>query len=291
MVKPGLLVCIFMLIVLVVIPAALYLSASAEAETLTITHLQVEGVPGTVVFIADLHLREETAPLIERAVEEVNALSPALVLMGGDFVSSGEDDLPYLGLFAGIEAPTYAVLGNHEYRRSTRDVDRETLEEANLTVEGYDLSPLDDGSADAALADAVTARLEAAGVEVLRNDYAVEMIDGRRLLIVGLDDALAGRTAYPDDLPGADYTLVLLHEPEYRAAWDADLLLCGHTHGGQVDLPLIGKPAAWFGHWPFAGRLEEGDRTLYVSRGLGTTPFLGMELRFNCPPEIVVIEG
>ncbi|MDD3621485.1 MAG: metallophosphoesterase [Methanofollis sp.] len=291
MVRPGLFVCILMLIFLVVLPATLYLSASAEAEDLTVTHLQVEGVPGTIVFITDLHLREETAPLIERAVGEVNALTPTLVLMGGDFVSSGERDLLYLDLLAGIEAPTYAVLGNHEYQRSTRDVDRETLAEVDLTVEGYDLSPLDDGSADAALADAVTARLEASGVEVLRNEYAVEMIDGQRLLIVGLDDALAGRTAYPDDLPDASYTLLLLHEPEYRAAWDADLILCGHTHGGQIDLPLIGKPAGWFGHWPFAGRIDEGDRKLYVSRGLGTTPFLGMELRFNCPPEIVVIEG
>jgi predicted MPP superfamily phosphohydrolase len=291
MVRPGLLVCILMLIVLVVLPATLYLSASAEAEDLSVTHLQVEEVPGTIVFITDLHLREETAPFIERAVGEVNALAPALVLIGGDCISSGEDDLPYLDLLAGIEAPTYAVLGNHDYGRSTRDLDPAALAEVDLTVEGYDLSPLDDGGADAALADAVTARLEAAGVEVLRNDYAVETIDGQRLLIVGLDDALAGGTAYPDDLPDADYTLLLLHEPEYRAAWDADLLLCGHTHGGQIDLPLIGKPAAWFGHWPFAGRQDEEDRTLYVSRGLGTTPFLGMGLRFNCPPEIAVIEG
>ncbi|QYZ79629.1 metallophosphoesterase [Methanofollis formosanus] len=279
------------LIALIAFPVAFVLTASAEAESLTVTRLQVEGVPGTIVFVADLHLREETAPLIERVVEEVNALDASLVLIGGDCISSGRQDFPYLDLLAGIEAPAYAVLGNHDYGRSTRDLDETALAEVNPTVGGYDLSPLDDGEADTTLADAVAGRLEAAGVKVLRNEYAVEEIDGRRLLIVGLDDALAGRTACPDELPAADYTVLLLHEPEYRAAWDGDLLLCGHTHGGQIDLPILGKPAAWLGHWPFAGRLDEGDRTLYIGRGLGTTPFLGMSLRYNCPPEITVIEA
>ncbi|QSZ67669.1 metallophosphoesterase [Methanofollis aquaemaris] len=290
MVRPTRVVLIATFIALLALAAAFFLAASAEAESLTVTHLQVEGVPGEIVFVADLHLREETAPLIGRAVEEVNALRPSLVLIGGDCISSGRQDLPYLDLLAGIEAPAYAVLGNHDYGRSTRDLDETALAAVNLTIAGYDLSPLDDGEADTVLADAVAGRLEAAGVKVLRNEYVVEEIDGRTLLIVGLDDALAGRTAYPDDLPAADYTVVLLHEPEYRAAWECDLLLCGHTHGGQIDLPIIGKPAAWLGHWPFAGRLDEEGRTLYVGRGVGTTPFLGMGLRYNCPPEITVIE-
>ncbi|WP_342679257.1 metallophosphoesterase [Methanofollis sp. UBA420] len=264
---------------------------AAGAGDLTVTPLTVTGVPGTIVLLSDLHVSEGNRDLIERTVRETNALHPSLVLIAGDFVAGyGRDGVPDLSPLAGIRAPVYAVPGNHDYGISSRGRG-EMLKEANLSVEGYDLSPLADGTADTALADAVCARLEEAGVVVLRNEYATEEIENSTVLVVGLDDGLAGRARFPDELPDADYRIVLIHEPECRAAWDVDLVLCGHTHGGQVDLPVLGKPAAWFGYDPSAGLIEEGKRTVYVSRGIGTTPLLGMDIRLNCPPEITVVRG
>lgn len=263
---------------------------AAGAGDLTVTPVTVAGVPGTIVLLSDLHISEENRGLIERTVRETNALDPSLVLIAGDFVAGYGEEIPDLSPLADIEAPVYAVPGNHDYGVSSRGR-AGMLKEANLTVEGYDLSPLADGTAETALADAVCARLEEAGVVVLRNEYAGEMIGSSTVLIVGLDDGLAGRARFPEDLPDADCRIILIHEPGCRAAWDADLVLCGHTHGGQVDLPVLGKPSAWFGYDPAAGLVEEGKRTVYVSRGIGTTPLFGMGVRINCPPEITVFRG
>ena len=264
---------------------------TAGAEDLTVTPVTVAGVPGTIVLLSDLHISGGNRGLIERTVRETNALDPSLVLITGDFVAGyGSEGVPDLSPLVDIRAPVYAVPGNHDYGLSSRGREG-ALKEANFSVGGYDLSPLADGAADTALADAVCARLEEAGVTVLRNDYATEKVGNSTVVIVGLDDGLAGRARFPADLPDADCRIVLIHEPECRAAWDADLILCGHTHGGQVDLPLLGKPSAWFGYDPSAGLVEEGERTVYVSRGIGTTPFFGMGIRINCPPEITVFRG
>ncbi|WP_298667349.1 metallophosphoesterase [uncultured Methanofollis sp.] len=264
---------------------------TAGTGDLTVTPVTVAGVPGTVVLLSDLHISEGDRGLIERTVRETNALNPSLVLIAGDFVAGyGSEGVPDLSPLANIRAPVYAVPGNHDYGISSRGRSA-MLKEANFTVEGYDLSPLADGAAETALADAVCARLEEAGVTVLRNEYARENVGNNTVLIVGLDDGLAGRARFPDDLPVADFRIVLLHEPEYRADWDADLVLCGHTHGGQVDLPVLGKPSAWFGYNPVSGLIEEGERTVYVSRGIGTAPLFGVGIRINCPPEITVFRG
>jgi predicted MPP superfamily phosphohydrolase len=263
---------------------------TAGTGDLTVTPVTVAGMPGTVVLLSDLHISEDNRGLIEKTVRETNALDPSLVLIVGDFVAGYGEDVPDVSPLAGIRAPVYAVPGNHDYGVSSRGR-AGALEETNLTVEGYDLSPLADGTTETALADAVCARLEEAGVTVLRNEYARENVGNSTVLIVGLDDGLAGRARFPYELPGADFRIVLIHEPECRADWDADLVLCGHTHGGQVDLPVLGKPSAWFGYNPVSGLVEEGKRTVYVSRGIGTTPLFGVGIRINCPPEITVFRG
>lgn len=103
----------------------------------------------------------------------------------------------------------------------------------------------------------------------------------------GFDPALA----VPD---AGGFHIVLSHAPDYAlGAIEADLLLAGHTHGGQVQIPWFGPPItlsqvprAWA-----AGRTDlPGDRSLIVSRGLGMERGYAPRLRFLCRPEIVVID-
>jgi predicted MPP superfamily phosphohydrolase len=107
---------------------------------------------------------------------------------------------------------------------------------------------------------------------------------------------LAGLGGLNPPIPGTDeFHIVLAHAPDFALAFvPADLLVSGHTHGGQVQLPFIG-PLITFSHVPrawAAGGLTklEGDRTLIVSRGIGMERAAAPRLRFLCPPQLVVID-
>jgi predicted MPP superfamily phosphohydrolase len=124
----------------------------------------------------------------------------------------------------------------------------------------------------------------AAGIRMLRDESAT-LLNGR-LALVGLNTPEARRVISP----AADFRLVLCHYPVVlpsAAQTQADLVLAGHTHGGQVRLPLWG--AIWL---PFdsgdyeAGWYAEGSTRMYVSRGVGTSIY---PARFFCRPEVAVI--
>lgn len=130
----------------------------------------------------------------------------------------------------------------------------------------------------------------AAGITILRNE-ARRLRDD--LWIVGFDDATAGS---PDveralaGVPAGVATLALFHSPILfeRVAGRVSLALAGHTHAGQVRLPLL--PPLWLpqGSGRFvAGRYDDRGSTLYVSRGVGTSI---APVRFFCRPEVAVVE-
>jgi predicted MPP superfamily phosphohydrolase len=79
----------------------------------------------------------------------------------------------------------------------------------------------------------------------------------------------------------------MIHEPECRADWDADLILAGHTHGGQF-IPSGVERAISGGLVTLSGKIVDGDTITYITRGIGTSN-LDVELRFFSPPEIVSI--
>jgi len=130
---------------------------------------------------------------------------------------------------------------------------------------------------------------ESAGVSLLVNEHA-QIKDG--LWLVGFDDIFDGS---PDiekavrEIPPHVYKMALFHSPALfdQAAGQADLMLAGHTHGGQVRLPFVGP--MWLP--PFSGNYVEGwfeanGSKLYVSRGVGTSV---INARFLCRPEIAII--
>ncbi len=215
--------------------------------------------------ITDIH-HEPHRPvaLLARAVALLNAATPDVILLGGDYVNSTARDFDRpLALIARLRAPlgVYGVLGNHDYWAG---------------------------------GDYLAARLAGVGVTILRNEARrLRAPGGGVWWLVGADSTVRGH----DDLdaafapvPPGEFRLLLAHEPEVadgvaRRGLVADLQLSGHSHGGQVVLPFVGAPLL-----PRLGRRYirgwHPDPPIYTSRGLGTVP---PYLRFNSAPEVSVL--
>jgi predicted MPP superfamily phosphohydrolase len=103
-----------------------------------------------------------------------------------------------------------------------------------------------------------------------------------------INDAEAALRDVPRHVP----RVVLSHDPDLFAFWPADqrldLMLSGHTHGGQAHLPFVGPPyvPSQFGFRYLAGPIREGNRQLYVSRGIGA---ITAPIRWWCPPEVTLV--
>ena len=143
-------------------------------------------------------------------------------------------------------------------------------------------------------AHAITDALLTHGIPVLANNSVALERDGRRLWLGGTQDALEGRPNLTAALPAgrnAEPLILLVHEPDFAdhaAGRQIDLMLSGHTHGGQVRLPflpplLLPKMGTRYveGHF----QLRDGMQ-LYVNRGIGA---VNLPFRFRCPPEISVL--
>jgi len=264
-----------------------------EARAVDVTVLTIDGAPEGIVYITDPHVRPSNIDHVREVIAEVNRLDPSLVLIGGDFATGEESEFTAQEVWRSLDAPTYAVLGNHDYRvgtDATAGIERMLAVQTsvNTTAAAYDLTPLNDGSADTAFADALAATLEENGVHVLRNDYVQVSAGGEEVVIVGVDDGWAGM-ADPPDVPETDaFTIYLIHEPSCRADWDADLILAGHTHGGQFLFPVVTQLND-YGVVELAGMFETNGTPAYISRGVCSADLGGVDLRFNCQPEIVLI--
>jgi hypothetical protein len=268
----------------------LYTEGKSPAE---ITPLEVEGAPAGIVFIADPHLRESNINQTREIIRQINRLQPSLVLIGGDFVYDDEDNLSLQEVWSEIDAPVYAVLGNHDYKSGIVSLScwEKTLKDPKPLLQYGDYGELrvHDDSADYAFADEVAGVLAKNGVRVLRNEYEEIMIGDRSVTIVGVDDGWAGMANpphVPDELKNNSFIIYLVHEPSYRGNWDANLTLAGHTHGGQV-IPAGSERFITGGLVTLSGKIDESGKITYISRGIGTSN-LDITLRASSP-EIVVI--
>lgn len=213
-----------------------------------------------VVHLSDLHHGPWVGEAyLEQVVERCETLKPDLIVITGDLISEHVDYAARVAAIVGrLRAPSgvYAVLGNHDHW------------------------------IDAA---AVSGALEAVGIPVLTN-RAVS-IDGG-LWLVGLDDVWAGRPDLDLALAGihpAAPTLVLSHNPRgFDSLRDRPaVVLSGHTHGGQVALPLLPRvlPPDMAGTPYVEGWYRAGRRAMYVSRGVG---MVFPPVRICCRPELAV---
>jgi len=261
-----------------------------EGESCQITTLSIDEAPGNIVYIADPHLRPENLEYVKEMIGEINRLKPSVVLIGGDFVYGEDDDLSLQQVWRRIDAPVYAILGNHDYKAGIKGsgvVGRISwMAEIYMRGHGQDTGFLYSGC-DRDLADSIEDVLESNNVSVLRNEYVECTIGEMDLIIVGLDDLWAGMAEPPVVPDTGAYTIYLVHEPMRSMAWDADLVLAGHTHGGQFNVGGL-QILQLAGLADISGYSVKSDIPMYVTRGIGTSN-LDSNYRYCASPEIVVI--
>lgn len=238
----------------------------AEQLECNVAELPAETLPGAgplrIAFISDVH---NNRGMLDEAIGMIEAAKPDLIIFGGDFIAVDERIMrtrKHMDLLRRLKeiAPTYGILGNMDYER---------LEQ-------------------------VTRIFATAGVPLLRNQ-AVDWTapSGKTIRIIGLGEWNEGDEA-PDacmkptgqeELP----VLLLSHDPESRHlldAYDWDLMLSGHVHGGQIGIPFT-RHFISFRSDMVSGCYPYGEnRHVFVTRGVGAT----WGMRYFCPPEVSIID-
>ncbi|HTI50792.1 MAG TPA: metallophosphoesterase [Planctomycetaceae bacterium] len=228
-----------------------------------------------IVQLSDFHFqRRVPVKYVERCVEAANAEEPDLIALTGDYVHKGHRYVEGIAeLLSGLSAPlgVYAVLGNHDH--------------AVRNALGFRRYP----KLHQRIVDALIQR----GIRVLHNELLTVELDGLRYQISGVDD-LWSRRCRPDvalaDLdPGLPHVM-LAHHPRTIELLDGrrcDLMLSGHTHGGQVHTQRFGSVTLGKRMKRYAaGLYSHGESRLYVNKGVG----FGLQIRYNRRPEIAVFD-
>ncbi len=233
----------------------------------------------TIGHLSDTHLRSRPASrqLAERACAALMAQRPDLICISGDLANHAEHMEEALNLLRLLHAPlgVFLVLGNHD---------------CDATMEDYLAGNPSCDTAQQAWARA----LAPTGVVLLHNQSHTLQVHGRRIVIAGIGDLSAGQDDLPAALAGAasgDLHLLLCHTPDAidlpDATW-ADLLLVGHTHGGQLQLPGLGS--VWAPVWRLreraSGLLRLNHTLLFVNRGVSSA----FPARINCRPQVAILE-
>ncbi len=257
-----------------------------DAYQIDYKDIKIENLPAelkglTITLFSDIHAGEYMNEKEMRGYSDVvNDLHSDLIIIPGDFVNSlSEDSKSVAAAFRGLHARygVYGSLGNHDYFQNPDMV-----------------------------ADVLNGE---SPIQVLRNDHRKINIKGHDLFIVGLEDTRSSGTSmdnivlkYFDDVSAglnqneATYKnspkILLCHKPygfDNIAQRDVDLVLSGHTHGGQVVPFKFDKVNISFASLVskyIEGLYKIGRVNMYVSRGIGC---VGLPIRINCPPEITKI--
>jgi predicted MPP superfamily phosphohydrolase len=204
---------------------------------------------------------------LRQIVERTNQLQPDLIVICGDYISGGRshhemDPEKFAPFLKDFRAPlgVYSVLGNHDWW-----FDGERVRRA----------------------------LEANGIKVLENEVATVETRGTSFWLVGLADLWTRPQRVETtiaNVPAGVPLIAITHNPDIfpQLPQGVSLLLAGHTHGGQVRLPLIGTivSVSRFGERYVSGHIVENGRHLFVTTGIGTSIY---PVRFGVPPEIVLL--
>jgi predicted MPP superfamily phosphohydrolase len=253
------------------------LPPTARAEQ-RVTHNEYFEVTRTELFIPGLHPSHDGLVIAQlsdihvgrgspdgriiAAVRMLNEEAPDVAVLTGDYVTTKRDPYERVPqLLKGINAPTYAVMGNHDH---------------------YTDAPY------------LRRGLEGIGYTVLQNEHSVLRIKGADFNILGVDDC----TTHHDDVDKtfkgnpAGSRLVLAHTPttaKKLPAWQGMLCLSGHTHGGQLHVPKLTQGIFAKAGMPYVrGLYNVRGNQLYVNRGLGFGKGTGLP-RLNSDPELSLV--
>lgn len=245
-----------------------------DVSRVTVPMLAQGSAPVTVLHLSDFHADDEHAlARVEQTVLRVLGERFDFTVITGDFITRRifmEDRMRAVLALIAKRRPTFAVFGNHDGGRWA------------ARRRGYDST------------EPVGKLLESSGVRALKNENAGITIGRTSLTVVGTGD-LWGKEVVADrawdGAPSKEPIIALTHNPDTKGllkTYPWDLLLAGHTHGGQFVVPVIE-------YAPFlpivdakyrAGLCDYEGRPVYVNRGIGSLH----GLRFNCRPEAALIE-
>ena len=225
----------------------------------------------TVAFLSDIHVGPyKKTSWVRQLARRTQELEADVILLGGDFLYKEASALPYLEPLKELHAPlgVYAILGNHDEWKAR--------EESLAWFRG-------------------------ANIPLLHNRCVRVQKNGASIVIAGAEDDWYGETdlaAALQDAGSTDLSLVMLHNPDLappaatmlRGRSGASVFFSGHTHGGQIRLPLIGaimRLPHYLGRRFDRGVFSFEGVPLVLGAGLGES---GPRARLFCPPEIVLVE-
>jgi len=259
---------------------ALFYARFVEPSWIVVTRTRVAcGLPRglRIAVIGDFHVGPfKREAFLRRVIRRTNALSPDVILLVGDFLFDHASDVSYLAPLESLRAPlgTFAVVGNHDSGAHGKHA-RDTVHDRADDVEKF-LAPR--------------------GIQFLRNGWTVIGEGVREFCIAGVDDVWmhshdieAAFRARHAGMP----TILLAHNPDVildTASHRANLIVSGHTHGGQVRLPFFGPLTTL--PIELNKKFDRGifpitpTCTLAITHGIGET-FL--PLRFFARPEILLL--
>ena len=217
-----------------------------------------------VAFLSDFHLKRREYKKLDKIVNMTNAQNPNVVLLGGDFarghnIKDTMNPVITAQKLSLINAPTYAVLGENDWWT--------------------------DG-------DAISKALKDSGIRVLENSSVRIILKNRYVDIIGLSDLTTQKPSISKAFRKTALPRILItHNPDvyFDIIDDVNLILAGHTHGGQFVIPFA-KPVyvpSKYGSEFASGLIKKARNRMIVSTGIGTT---GFPARLNCKPEIVIVD-
>jgi len=240
-----------------------------ETNILVVTKYKVEdeklrGI--RAVLAGDFHIKPYQENRLKYVVKKINAQNPDIIFLIGDYVNMHEDEtsFPVLKIAERLSElkpsnKIFTVLGNHDYYMNGKKVRKAFVKN---------------------------------GITVLENQSRYVRVKDRLICVAGIEDLTTG---FPNLNKALRYslspTILLSHQPDifYQVPEKVNLILAGHTHGGQVNIPFYGAVfvPSQYGKRFDKGFFRENGRKMIVTKGIGTSI---IPVRFNCFPEIVVID-
>ncbi|NLG81653.1 MAG: metallophosphoesterase [Bacilli bacterium] len=266
MVEDMWIIYLLLALVIIVVVYALFEKSWMKLKTyyVKINRPNLKGL--RIAFISDLHHSEYVSiRYLKKVVERVNSLKTDVIILGGDYVSSKEKYIePVFSILKDLKAPlgVYGVIGNHDF--------------------------------EAAKAKVLQA-MQKAGIISLDNESYWLKYNNDKFKLGGIADIMydlpnINKTIH--DVENDDYVILVSHNPDYAEVakdYPVDLMVSGHTHGGQITLfglyaPVI--PSKYKQKYR-SGLIKHGRLHTIVSHGVGV---VGLPFRFFARPEITIIE-